>query len=163
MADIIEDGKVVRIHYTLRGDDGEVIDSSEGGAPLPYLHGHQNIVVGLEEALAGASAGQHVDAVDPPAKGYGERQGDGPQAVKRSEFPKDMELHVGMPIRAEDGEGNVVMLWISKVEGAWVHLDLNHPMAGQTLHFSVDVVDIRDASDVEIAHGHVHGPGGHHH
>lgn len=163
MSQTIAAGKVVHIHYTLTNDDGEVLDSSAGGHPLAYLHGYGNIVPGLEEGLEGASTGDQRQVDVAPEKGYGELQGDGPQAVRRSEFPKDMDLREGMPVRAEDGQGNAVVLWITKVEGAWVHVDINHPLAGQTLHFDVEVTEVRDATDVEIAHGHVHGPGGHHH
>ena len=163
MSQTVSAGKAVRIHYTLTNDEGETLDSSAGGAPLAYLHGHGNIVPGLEEGLEGADAGANLKIKVPPAKGYGERTGEGPQAVKRTEFPKDMNLHPGMPIRAEDGQGNTVILFVAKAEGAWVHLDINHPLAGVTLHFDIEVVEIRDASAEEIAHGHVHGPGGHHH
>ncbi|MCO4745420.1 MAG: peptidylprolyl isomerase [Proteobacteria bacterium] len=160
---MIADGKVVQINYTLTNDAGETLDSSEGRGPLAYLHGSGNIVPGLEAGLAGAKAGDKLTVDVAPDQGYGAHTGEEPQAVRRSEFPKDMELHEGMPIRAEDGQGNTVVLWVVKAEGAWVHVDINHPLAGQTLHFAVEVVDMRDATDVEVQHGHVHGPGGHHH
>jgi FKBP-type peptidyl-prolyl cis-trans isomerase SlyD len=163
VSNIVADGKVVQIHYTLTNDAGETLDSSEGRGPLGYLHGSGNIVPGLEAGLVGAKTGDKLTVDVDPEQGYGTHNGEEPQAVRRSEFPKDMDLHEGMPIRAEDGEGNTVVLWVVKAEGAWVHVDINHPLAGQTLHFAVEVADIRDATDVEVQHGHVHGPGGHHH
>lgn len=163
MADIIADGKVVSIHYTLTNDAGDTLDTSDGRPPMAYLHGSGNIVPGLEEGLTGHAAGDKLAVDVPPEKGYGLHNGEEPQGVKRTEFPKDMELHEGMPIRAEDGEGNTVVLWIVKAEGAWVHLDINHPLAGETLHFAIEIAEVRDASAEELSHGHVHGPGGHNH
>jgi len=155
---------VVTIHYTLKGDEGKVLDSSAGRAPLAYLHGHGNIVTGLETALAGQAVGDKIAVSVPPAEGYGERTGPGPQQVKKKEFGKDAnKLTEGMPIRASASDGTEVTLWITKVEGSWVHVDTNHPLAGQTLHFDVEVVEIREATPEELAHGHVHGPHGHQH
>ena len=158
----VESGKVVSIHYVLKNDAGEILDQSSEGHPLLYLHGAQNIVTGLEEALEGKGSGERVQVAVPPEKGYGPKQGPGPQPVRRSEFPKGMEIHEGMPVRAQDAEGNDLVLWVVKAEGAWVHLDINHPLAGETLHFDVTIADVRDATEHEVAHGHAHGPGGHH-
>ena len=160
----IDADKVVLIHYTLKDDDGTVLDSSAGRAPLAYLHGHANIVTGLENALAGQEVGAKISVSIPPAEGYGERTGPGPQQVKKKEFGKDADkLREGMPIRAQGSDGTDVTLWITKIEGSWVHVDTNHPLAGKTLNFDVEVMEIRAASAEEIAHGHVHGPHGHHH
>jgi len=158
-------GKVAIIHYTLKNDAGETIDSSAGHDPMPYLHGGGNIVAGLEEALGGKSIGDKVDVVVPPEKGYGPRQDTPPQPVPRDAFPPDVELQVGMQFMVEAGEG-YAPVWIVGVKEDSVLLDGNHPLAGATLHFSVEVVGLRDATDDEKAHGHPHGldgTAGHHH
>lgn len=164
MADTIATNTVVLMHYTLKDDDGAVIDSSEGRPPLAYLHGHKGIVPGLEKALEGKAAGDVLDVSVPPAEGYGEHNGMEPQLVPKSEFGKDAKhLRVGMPIRAQGSDGQTVMLWIVEDRGSRVALDGNHPLAGKTLHFHVEIVSLRAATAEELAHGHVHGPGGHHH
>jgi len=150
----IADGKVVSFHYTLTNDAGEVLDSSSGRGPMPYLHGAQNIVPGLERQMTGKAAGDTFDAVVPPAEGYGERGGPEPQPVPRSAFPADMPLEKGIPLQAQAPDGQVMMLFIDRVEGDTVFVDHNHPMAGVTLNFAVEVVDIRDATDAEKAQGH---------
>jgi len=159
----IADGKVVSFHYTLTNDDGEVLDSSSGRGPMPYLHGASNIVPGLEKQMTGKAVGATFDAVVPPAEGYGERGGPEPQPVPRSAFPSDMPLDKGTPLQAQSPDGQVMMLFIDRVEGDTVFVDHNHPLAGVTLNFAVEVVEIRDATADEKAHGHPHGPGGHHH
>ncbi len=161
---LIGQDSVVTIHYTLTNDEGKVLDSSNGRAPLAYLQGHGNIVSGLEKELAGKAVGAKLSVDVPASEGYGERTGPGPQQVKKTEFGKDADkLREGMPFQAESSDGNVVTLWVAKIEGAWVHIDTNHPLAGQTLHFDVEIVDIRAATAEELAHGHVHGPHGHNH
>lgn len=158
----VRDGKVVSVHYTLRNPAGKVIDSSDGEEPMSYLHGASNIVPGLERQLAGKSIGDKVKAVVPPEEGYGERVGGAPQVVPRNAFPADAELEEGMPFAVEGPQGQVVELWISRIEGDQIYVDRNHPLAGVALHFDVEILEIRDASRDEIAHGHPHGPGGHH-
>ncbi len=160
MSDIIAPDKVGIFHYTLTDDEGTQLDSSRGGQPLAYLHGHQNIVPGLEKQLEGHTAGDALVAVVPPAEGYGERQGPGPQSVPRKEFPKGMDPRPGMPVRAQGSAGQEVVLWITKVEGAQVWVDVNHPLAGKTLHFDVEVVGVREPTADELQHGHAHGPEG---
>lgn len=155
---------VVTIHYTLTDDEGKVLDSSEGRSPMAYLQGHGNIVAGLEKEMVGKSAGAKLQVTVAPADGYGERTGPGPQQVKKKEFGKDADkLHEGMPFRAASSDGTEVTLWISKIEGAWVHIDTNHPLAGENLHFDIEVLDVRAASPEELSHGHVHGAHGHNH
>ncbi len=157
----IEPGKVVTVHYTLKNGEGEVLDSSAGSEPLEYLHGADNIVPGLETALAGRVIGDHVEVTVPPDQGYGEREEVDLQAVPRSAFPQDEELFPGAEFVTEDEEGQPMPVWVHSVEDEVVMLDLNHPLAGETLHFAVDVVDIRDASTEELEHGHPHGAGAH--
>lgn len=156
-------GKVVAFHYKLTDPAGEVIDSSEGREPLDYLHGASNIVPGLERQLEGLAPGAELVASVPAAEGYGERRFGGPQAVPREAFPPDAEIHPGMQFAAQDPQGNVIPLWVKDADESTVWVDRDHPLAGVDLTFAVTIVSIRDASDEEVAHGHPHGPGGHHH
>ncbi|MEZ4240392.1 MAG: peptidylprolyl isomerase [Myxococcota bacterium] len=160
----IGDGKVASFHYTLRRTDdaGEVLDSSDGRTPLAYLHGAGNIVPGLERQLTGKKVGDKFQAVVEPDDGYGVRQGDA-QPVDRKAFPEGMQLAPGMVLQAETQDHEVIPLWVVQVEDDKVWVDENHPLAGVTLHFSVEVVDIRDATETEVSHGHPHGPDGHDH
>jgi len=153
---------VVAFHYTLTATNGEVIDSSQGGDPLTYLHGAGNIVPGLEAAMVGRRIGDcfdvHVAAVD----GYGERDEGMLQQVPRAAFQGVDELAVGMNFQAQGPQG-VLSVVISAIEGDTVIVDANHPLAGQDLHFAIEVVSVREASLEESLHGHVHGDGGVHH
>ncbi|MGB0369412.1 MAG: FKBP-type peptidyl-prolyl cis-trans isomerase [Flavobacteriales bacterium] len=160
----ISENKVVLINYTLKDDKGEVLDSSEGNEPLAYIQGIGNIIVGLEEALAGKSVGDKVSTTIKPDKGYGERSEENIHKVPLSGFEADGDekLVEGMQVRVETNEG-VSIADVAKIEGEEVTLDLNHPLAGETLHFDVEVMDIREATKEELDHGHAHGPGGHHH
>lgn len=153
----IESGKVVFFHYTLTDDSGEVIDSSEGSEPLPYLHGAGNIVPGLERQMAGKQVGDRFQAVVPPEEGYGTVEGPGPQAIPREAFPEDAELEEGMQFMAEAEDGEMIPLWVVSLDDETVIVDRNHPLAGATLHFDVHITEIRDATADEIAHGHPHG------
>jgi FKBP-type peptidyl-prolyl cis-trans isomerase SlyD len=159
----IAPGKVVLFHYTLRDAEGTVIDSSAGRDPLPYLHGFRSIVPGLERQMEGRSPGDKFDATVPAAEGYGERQTPAPQPVPRAHFPEDLEIEAGMQFMAQEASGRQVPIWVVKVSADEVWIDRDHPMAGKTLHFSVEVIEVRDATSEEAAHGHVHGPGAHHH
>jgi FKBP-type peptidyl-prolyl cis-trans isomerase SlyD len=154
--------KVVSIDYTLKNDAGEVIDSSEGHEPLLYLHGAQNIVPGLETALEGKATGDRIEVSIGPEEAYGERNDALQQVVAREAFQGVEDLEVGMQFRAESNAGQQIVT-ITAIEGDEVTVDGNHPLAGETLNFDVTVVDVRDASAEELEHGHVHGPGGHHH
>lgn len=156
-------GKVVSIHYTLKLEGGEIVDSSEGQAPFEYLHGASNIVAGLEKALTGLAAEAPFQVAVAPEEGYGTREDGNEQKVSRKAFPKDMRIEVGMQLAAKGDDGQPMPFWIAKVEGDVVTIDFNHPLAGETLHFTGKVVAIRDATKEELQHGHPHGPGGHHH
>jgi FKBP-type peptidyl-prolyl cis-trans isomerase SlyD len=156
-------GKVVTIHYTLKGDDGSVIDSSRDGDPLDYLHGKGGIVPGLERALDGKAAGANVKVTVAPEDGYGKSRGEAPRSVPRDAFPDDVELEAGMQFFAPGPKGRPVPVWVTEVHADHVHIATEHPLAGATLHFDVDIVSIRDATNDELAHGHAHGPDGHHH
>lgn len=154
---VVSEGTVVALHYTLKGDDGEVVESSQGKEPLVYLHGASRIVPGLEEALEGHGVGDQVDAVVPPEKGYGERTDAELQEVPRGEFPDDVEFYEGMMFTAQGQGGQEIPLWVDSFTDEIVTVDPHHPMAGKTLHFEVEIVEVRDATDDEIAHGHAHG------
>lgn len=158
----LTEGRVGLFFYELRNDAGEVIDAS-AEHPMAYLHGANNIIDGLEAALEGKSAGDEVDAVIAPEDGYGLAREDAVQSVHRNNFPKDMELSVGMPLQAEGDGGKRMTLWVTEIQGARVKVTSNHPLAGVTLHFHVKVAEVREASAEELVHKHVHGPGGHQH
>lgn len=153
----VTDEKVVIFHYTLTNDEGEVIDSSSGGEPLPYLHGAGNIVPGLEKEMTGKAAGDSFEVRVAPAEGYGEPSGNGPTPIPRETFPPEMELQPGMPFPAELEDGSQITLWIVSVQEEQVLVDMDHPLAGEHLNFDIEIVNIRDAKDVEIEHGHPHG------
>jgi FKBP-type peptidyl-prolyl cis-trans isomerase SlyD len=163
MALPVAEGSIVSLHYTLRDDDGDVIDSSSGGEPLAYLHGAGNIVPGLERQLTGKTVGDRLTAVVPPEEGYGLPEGPGPQPVPRSSFPEDVELEEGLQFFARGPGGETIPLWVVEVGGDTVMVDGNHPLSGVTLHFEVEVVEVRAATAEEQEHGHPHGEGGHHH
>jgi FKBP-type peptidyl-prolyl cis-trans isomerase SlyD len=149
--------KVVLIHYTLRNDAGEVLDSSSGGDALAYLHGQGNIIPGLEKALEGKQAGDKLNVKVEPAEGYGLRDSKLVQQVPRRQFG-DAKVQPGMQFHAQTSQVRGL-----NILGDMVTVDGNHPLAGENLHFDVEVTDVRDATAEELEHGHVHGPGGHHH
>jgi FKBP-type peptidyl-prolyl cis-trans isomerase SlyD len=160
---MIARGKVVSIHYTLKDDAGNVVDSSAGGEPLTYLHGGGNIIPGLENALNGLAVGAAVNVVVPPAEGYGDKSGPPPQTVPRGAFPPGADIQLGMQFGVEGPGGQPIPVWVIAADQNEITLGFDHPLAGQSLHFDVQVMEIRDASQEEMAHGHPHGPGGHHH
>ena len=149
----IEKDKVVTIHYTLRGGNGEVLDSSEGKDPLSYLHGHGNLIPGLETRIEGGSAGAEMDVNVPSQEAYGEVDPAKKFEVPRAQFPEGAEIAPGAQFRAEGSNGPVVVR-VDSVNGDQVTIDANHPLAGENLDFSVKVVDVRQASPEEIEHGH---------
>ena len=159
----IASGSVVGIDYSLHLGDGEVVDSSEAGDPLTYLHGEGQIVPGLESALEGLEPGATRKVVVSPEQGYGARDARGVQEVPRSAFPKDFEPRPGLELTAEGEDGEPVPFVIREVKPESVVIDLNHPLAGATLHFDVTVREVRAATAEELEHGHAHGPGDHHH
>jgi FKBP-type peptidyl-prolyl cis-trans isomerase SlyD len=140
-----------------------VVDSSKDADPLEYLHGASNIVPGLERQLAGLKVGDHLDAVVQPDEGYGDRDEDAIQRVPRAAFPDDVEIEAGMQFFAHLPEGGEQPIWVVAVDDETVTVDPNHPLAGEVLHFAVDVAAIRTATQEELDHGHPHGPEGHHH
>lgn len=158
----IEKNKVATIEYTLKNDNGDVLDTSDGRDPMAYIQGVGNLIPGLEEELEGKAAGDEIQVSIPPEKAYGVRNDDLVQVVERSVFQGVDNLQVGMQFQAQSDQGTQV-IWITKIEGDDVTIDGNHPLAGENLNFDVKVVEVREASDEELDHGHVHGPGGHQH
>jgi FKBP-type peptidyl-prolyl cis-trans isomerase SlyD len=154
---VISKNKVASIHYTLRDNEGTIIDSSEGRDPLQYLHGAGNLIPGMEEGLEGKSQGEKLDLKIEPEKGYGEKDENLIQAVPRSAFG-DQEVKPGM--RFSTNQGGVVT--VTDIGPDTITVDGNHPLAGVPLNFAVEIMEVRNATDEEISHGHVHGAGGHH-
>jgi FKBP-type peptidyl-prolyl cis-trans isomerase SlyD len=154
----IADNDVVTFHYTLKGDSDEVIDSSAGGEPLAYLHGHGNIVPGLERELAGKGVGDRLQVRVPAAQGYGEYDRALVQKVPRRTLKGIANLRVGLRLQAAHQA-----VTVTHIAGDMVTLDGNHPLAGKNLNFDVEITAVRPATEEELAHGHVHGDGDHHH
>jgi len=154
----ITSGKVVSLDYTLTDDSGKTLDSSVGGEPLAYIHGNDQIVFGLEKALNGKKVGDAFKVKVEPAEGYGVRDDAKVTTISRSKVQGVPNLKEGIQLQA----GQQVVT-VTKIAGDDVTIDGNHPLAGETLNFDVTVRDVRAATGEEIAHGHVHGPGGHHH
>lgn len=154
--------KVVTINYTLKDDEGNVIDSAQDGS-FAYLHGADNIIPGLEQALEGKTEGESLSVSVEPSNGYGERNDSMAQVVSKEMFEGDEEINVGMQFHAESPDGQPVVVTVTHLEGDNVTVDGNHPLAGVNLNFDVNVISIREASEEEMEHGHVHGPEGHNH
>jgi FKBP-type peptidyl-prolyl cis-trans isomerase SlyD len=149
---------VAQIHYTLKDSDGNIIDSSAGQEPLTYLHGSGNLIPGMEEGLEGKAKGDKLKLKIAPEKGYGVREEGLIQKVPRASFG-NQKIEKGMQFQTN--QGMVVTVTETGLES--ITVDGNHPLAGKELHFDVEVMTIRSATQEEIAHGHVHGAGGHHH
>jgi len=153
---------VVSIDYTLRNDAGDILDQSSPEAPLSYLHGHNNVISGLEHALLGKAKADRLEASIAPAEAYGEYDAALVQALPRAMFQGVDDIDVGMQFQTQM-DGGVQVVTVKEVNDDTVTIDGNHALAGQTLHFDVTVKGVREASQEELDHGHVHGPGGHHH
>ena len=154
---------IALIHYTLKDDEGETLDTSEGRDPLAYLHGSGNIIPGLEAELEGKTAGESIEVRIEPADGYGEKRDEMVQTIPREHMPDGVELEVGMQLQAQTPEGEAQLVTIVGLTNTDVSLDGNHPLAGVALNFAVEVVEVRQATEEELSHGHVHGAGGHEH
>jgi FKBP-type peptidyl-prolyl cis-trans isomerase SlyD len=159
----IEANRVVAIEYTLKAEDGSLIDTTEGDEPLLYLHGSGQIVPGLEGALLGHVAGDTLTVTVAPDQGYGPRRNDRVLTVPRATLPDDVEIEVGMQLEATGRRGEHMVLWVEEINGDQVTLNGNHPLAGITLFFDVTVKEVREATREELAHGHPHGAHGHDH
>ena len=148
----------VRFNYILKDENGNVIDQSQG-EPLAYLHGHTNIIPGLDKELEGKSAGDSLTAVIEPADAYGEYQEQAVQKVPRANFQGVEDIQPGMQFQSE-AEGQVMLVTVTDVNDDTVTVDANHPLAGKKLSFDVEIVEVRAATEDELNHGHVHGNGG---
>lgn len=157
----VADNMAVSIHYTLTNNDGDVIDSSIDNDALVYLHGKGNIISGLENALAGKRAGDKFDVRIEAVDAYGEFMDDRIQVISRSMFEGIDEIETGMQFHADVSSGPGVVT-VVEINGDDITVDGNHPLAGMPLFFAVEVVDVRPATDEELAHGHIHGEGCHH-
>ncbi|MDO4896401.1 MAG: peptidylprolyl isomerase [Moraxella sp.] len=159
---VIAKDTVVKFHYTLTNDKGEVLDKSQD-TPLAYLHGHNNIISGLEAELLGKQAGDKFTTTIAPADAYGEYLAEAVQEVPRANFQGVDDIKAGMQFQSQTDDGHVMLVTVKDVNDDVVIVDGNHPLAGVTLTFDVEVLDVREATPDEIAHGHAHGDGGHHH
>ena len=158
----IADQSVVSIHYTLTNDAGDILDTSEHSDPLVYLHGAGNIIPGLENALLTKAAGDSFKVSIEPAQGYGEHDETMVQQVPKDAFQGVQNIEVGMQFQARSDQGAMTVT-VTGVDGDTVTIDANHPLAGERLHFAIEVVEVRTATQEELTHGHAHGPGDHHH
>lgn len=155
----IQNNSVVTLDYTLRVE-GEIIDSSEENDPIQFIQGHGHIIPGLEGELYGMGTGDSKSVVVLPDQGYGEIDQDAYADIPRNEFPAHIPLDIGTALQLRDQDGAVLDAYIDTVAEDQIRLTFNHPLAGKTLHFDVTVVDIRDATPEELAHGHVHDDDG---
>jgi FKBP-type peptidyl-prolyl cis-trans isomerase SlyD len=163
MSQTISDGKVVDLSYALTNVKGELLDRADRDEPFTYLHGASQIVPGLESALNGLKTGDKKKVVVSAADGYGEIDNDLHLTVKRTQFPADVKIEPGMQFETRGPDGTGTIFTIQGVTGEQVTIDGNHPLAGEELHFDVEVLEIRDATAEEKEHGHAHGPDGHGH
>ncbi|EQC45616.1 peptidylprolyl isomerase [Bacteriovorax sp. Seq25_V] len=154
--------KVIGFHYTLKDDQGTTIDSSEGASPLLFLEGSGMIIPGLEQELVVMNVGDKKNVEVAAADAYGEVREDMVITVERAQFPPEAELNVGDQFRVNNNPA-MPPFTVVKIEGESITLDGNHPLAGKKLFFDVEITESRAATDEEIAHGHAHGEGGHHH
>ena len=154
----ITKNKVAGIHYTLRDNSGTIIDTSDGRDPLYYLHGAGNLILGMEEGLEGKTTGDKFQLTISPEKGYGVKDPSMTQKVPRSAFGSQ-EVKKGMKFSTDHG----AVVTVTDVGLDSITVDANHPLAGVELNFAVEVMEVRNATQEELDHGHVHGPGGHNH
>lgn len=158
--------KVVSFHYKLNDADGSLLESSESAEPTLYLHGHSNILMSLEDALEGKSIGDKVTVTLTPEQGYGERREGATQRIpikhlhNHAALKNKLKPGVKVVVNTQHGPWEAIVLKVGKFN---VDIDSNHPLAGKTLTFDIEIADIRDATQEELAHGHAHGAGGHHH
>jgi len=155
--------KVVTFNYTLKDTDGNLLDSTDNGGPFSFITGNMQVLPGLEEALGSMIIGSKKNIKLAAADAYGEYDENAIQKVNRSLFPEEAELERGMTYFAHSPEGQPLQFVITKIENEDITVNFNHPLAGKDLEFDVHLLDVRDATPAEISHGHVHGPGGHHH
>ncbi len=153
----VSDGMVVSMDYSLRLDeDEEMVDSSAGREPLEFVQGGGQVIPGLEQQIYGMGVGDEKSVVVPPADGYGEADSEAYQLMPLEAFPADMTVEPGMGLELRDELGQAVQAYVADVRPDGIVLDFNHPLAGKTLHFDVKITALRQATEAELAHGHVH-------
>lgn len=158
----VADDMVVSLAYVLHLDDGDVIDSAGASDPLQFLQGANNIIPGLEKELYGMCVGDEKTVAVVPADGYGDYDPEAMNFVPMSAFPQDFDLEEGMGLQMRDSNtSEVVVAYVDDIQTDGVVLNLNHPLAGQTLHFQIQIVDLRTATNEELTHGHIHGANSH--
>lgn len=163
MSEAIGSGKVVGMAYSLKNDAGVILDQASHEEPFVYIQGASQIVPGLEEALVGLKIGEKKNVSVDPDAGYGPVIPGLQMTVKKNQFPGVADIQVGMQFQAQSPEGHGMVFTIVELKDDDVTIDGNHPLAGQTLHFAVEILSMRAATEEEMSHGHVHGEGGHHH
>jgi FKBP-type peptidyl-prolyl cis-trans isomerase SlyD len=156
---IIEKGKVVEMHYRLKNEAGDLIDTSEKKEPMPFLQGYGNIIPGLERALEGKKAGDELSVSVEPKDAYGELKPEAIQEIPMNALAGIEDLKVGMELQSEDEQGNTFIVRVEKIEADSVMINANHPLAGQALHFEVKIESVRAATAEELTHEHVHSTG----
>ena len=160
---MVRNNMVVSLAYTLKNSEGEEIERAREDSPLQYLHGRGHLVAGLEKSIEGLLVGSKKDIVIPPEEGYGAFDPKLKIKTDISMFPKDVKVKIGMQFTADLGDGKNQNFKVEKIEGNEVFINGNHPLASKTLQYSIEVLDIREATQEELQHGHAHGPGGHNH
>jgi FKBP-type peptidyl-prolyl cis-trans isomerase SlyD len=148
--------RVVCIDYTIRLASGQVVETSIGSEPLTYLHGHKQIVPGVERAVEGLEDGTSLDIVVEPSEAYGERDAAGVFVVPRGAFPPGEDVGPGLMFSAHRPDGRTLTFRVVEANDELVLVDTNHPLAGETLHISVQVHDVRDATTEELVEGRAH-------
>ena len=155
----IEKGKAATFHYSLTNDAGDTIDSTHGQQPMGYLHGHSNLMPGLENALTDKEQGEKFKVSLQPEEAFGPHREDQVQQVPKDQFDNPDGLAPGVHLQVTSPQGSQIVTVVSVTETA-VTVDFNHPLAGKTLHFDIEVLEVRDATAEELEHGHLHGPEG---
>ena len=156
---VVTDDQVVSLDYTLKLEDQTIVDTSAGREPLEFLQGYGQIIPGLEQALYGMAVGEEKEVKVLPDDGYGQRDSDAFQQIPSDALPPDLKLESGMMLELVDNTGQPIPATVAEVHPNGVLLDLNHPLAGETLYFQAKIADLRVATREELAHGHVHGSG----
>ena len=159
----IKANQVITLNFTLKDESGEIIDSTNNDQPFSFLSGNNQVLPKLEENINNMIIGGKKNIILSPEDAYGIYKEEAIQSVNRAEFPEDMEIEEGMSFMADSPDGKHLPFTIKEIKDDFVTVDFNHPLAGKKLEFDLELVDVRDATSEEITHGHVHGPGGHHH
>jgi FKBP-type peptidyl-prolyl cis-trans isomerase SlyD len=150
---------VVEMHYTLKNESGKVIDSSSGKEPMVFIQGHGNIIPGLEVALEGMKVGENRDVTVKPEEAYGIFRKEGIQEIPLEALKGIEDLAVGMELKSQDEQGNAFIVRVQEIKKEVVIINANHPLAGETLHFNINIESVREATKDELSHGHVHSQG----